>query len=45
MADNRPILLFDSGVGGLSVLAPVRRALPFASIVYAADNGGFRQQR
>lgn len=41
MADDRPILLFDSGVGGLSVLAHVRRALPSASIVYAADNGGF----
>lgn len=41
MADNRPILLFDSGVGGLSVLAHVRHALPSASIVYAADNGGY----
>ncbi len=41
MADNRPILLFDSGVGGLSVLAHVRHVLPSASIVYAADNGGY----
>lgn len=41
MADDRPILLFDSGVGGLSVLAHVRRVLPAASIVYAADNGGY----
>ncbi len=41
MSDARPILLFDSGVGGLSVLAAVRRALPRAPLVYAADNGGF----
>ena len=41
MSDERPLLLFDSGVGGLSVLATVRRALPRAPIVYAADNGGF----
>lgn len=39
--DNRPLLLFDSGVGGLSVLAEVRAALPNAPVVYVADNGGF----
>jgi len=41
MADDRPILIFDSGVGGLSVLAPTRTLLPKASIVYVADNAGF----
>lgn len=41
MTDNRPILLFDSGVGGLSVLEHVRKTLPLAAIVYAADNGGY----
>ena len=41
MFDDRPILLFDSGVGGLSVLAAMRRVLPRASYVYVADNGGF----
>ena len=41
MSDERPLLLFDSGVGGLSVLAEVRAALPKAPIVYVADNGGF----
>ena len=41
MADDRPILIFDSGVGGLSVLAPTRALLPMASFVYVADNGGF----
>ncbi|NBW76243.1 MAG: glutamate racemase [Sphingomonadaceae bacterium] len=35
-----PLLLFDSGVGGLSVLAEVRRLLPHAPVIYAADNGG-----
>lgn len=41
MADDRPLLLFDSGVGGLSVLSHVREALPQASIVYVADNAGY----
>lgn len=35
-----PILLFDSGVGGLSVLAEVRKLLPDAPVIYAADNAG-----
>jgi glutamate racemase len=36
-----PILFFDSGVGGLSVLGPTRALLPQAPIVYAADSAGF----
>jgi glutamate racemase len=36
-----PILFFDSGVGGLSVLGPTRALLANAPIVYAADNAGF----
>ena len=36
-----PLLFFDSGVGGLSVLGPTRALLPNAPIVYAADNAGF----
>jgi glutamate racemase len=36
-----PILFFDSGVGGLSVLAPTRALIPTAPIVYAADSAGF----
>ena len=39
--NDRPLLVFDSGVGGLSVLAELRAALPRAPIVYVADNGGF----
>ncbi|HET9511829.1 MAG TPA: glutamate racemase [Sphingomonas sp.] len=37
----QPILFFDSGVGGLSVVAPTRALLPSAPIVYAADSAGF----
>ena len=40
VVSSAPILLFDSGVGGLSVLAELRRALPQAPVIYAADNGG-----
>lgn len=36
-----PLLFFDSGVGGLSVLAPARALLPNAPVVYAADNAAF----
>jgi glutamate racemase len=38
---STPILFFDSGVGGLSVLQPTRALLPNAPIVYAADSAGF----
>jgi glutamate racemase len=38
---SAPILFFDSGVGGLSVLRPTRELLPNAPIVYAADSAGF----
>lgn len=41
MADTRPILFFDSGIGGLSVLAPTRLLLPAAPVVYVADDAGF----
>jgi glutamate racemase len=35
-----PLLIFDSGVGGLSVLDAVRELLPEAPVIYAADNAG-----
>ncbi len=41
MDPNSPILFFDSGVGGLSVLGPTRELLPNAPIVYAADSAGY----
>jgi len=37
---SAPILLFDSGVGGLTVLAELRKLLPQAPIIYAADTAG-----
>jgi glutamate racemase len=41
MDDAAPILFFDSGVGGLSVVEAARALLPTAPFVYAADSGGF----
>jgi glutamate racemase len=41
MTESRPLLIFDSGVGGLSVLRPIRELLPSAPIVYAADSAGY----
>jgi glutamate racemase len=35
------ILLFDSGMGGLTVARAVAQQLPRAHLVYAADNAGF----
>lgn len=37
---SAPILLFDSGVGGLTVLAALRKVLPQAPVIYAADTAG-----
>ncbi|AEG48470.1 Glutamate racemase [Sphingobium chlorophenolicum L-1] len=41
VAPLAPLLFFDSGVGGLSILAPAQAALPQAPVVYAADSAGF----
>jgi glutamate racemase len=41
MNADAPLLFFDSGVGGLSVLKPTRELLPTAPIIYAADSAGF----
>jgi glutamate racemase len=41
MAKARPLLIFDSGVGGLSVLQPIRALIPNAPIVYVADSAGY----
>jgi len=37
---NAPVLLFDSGVGGLTVLRALREVLPQAPVIYAADLAG-----
>jgi glutamate racemase len=36
---NAPIGVFDSGVGGLSVLREIRALLPHESLLYVADSG------
>ncbi|MDP4180145.1 MAG: glutamate racemase [Bacillota bacterium] len=37
--DNRPIGVFDSGLGGLTVLKEIKRLIPTESVVYFGDNG------
>ena len=37
MSDPRPIGVFDSGIGGLTVVRELRRQLPDESIVYFGD--------
>ncbi|MBO5872767.1 MAG: glutamate racemase [Clostridia bacterium] len=39
MPDNRPIGVFDSGLGGLTVLKELQRVLPNENIVYFGDTG------
>jgi len=38
-AHNRPIGIFDSGVGGLSVLRAIRELMPEEPVIYFADQG------
>lgn len=39
MPSEAPIGVFDSGVGGLSILGEIRRQLPRESLLYVADSG------
>jgi len=39
MPSNAPIGVFDSGVGGLSVLREIRQLLPQERLLYVADSG------
>ena len=39
MSDNRPIGVFDSGLGGLTVVREMQKAMPNESIVYFGDTG------
>jgi glutamate racemase len=41
MNADAPILFFDSGVGGLSVLRPTKALLPTAPMVYVADSAAY----
>ena len=35
--NNKPIGIFDSGVGGLSILAEVKKLLPNETFIFLAD--------
>lgn len=37
--DNRPIGIFDSGVGGLTILLEVKKLLPYENFIFVADQG------
>ena len=39
MSSEAPVGVFDSGVGGLSVLREIRERLPHESLLYVADSG------
>lgn len=38
---KRPIIVFDSGIGGLSIYRPLRSKLPNENIIYVADSQNF----
>lgn len=38
MNQNNPVGIFDSGLGGLSVLAEIRKSLPHEDLLYIADS-------
>jgi glutamate racemase len=40
-AEGKPVLVFDSGIGGLSVLTAIRELMPAQRLVYVADDAGF----
>lgn len=39
--NKKPIIVFDSGIGGLSIYKPLRLALPEENVVYYADSQNF----
>jgi glutamate racemase len=39
--NSKPIIVFDSGIGGLSIYRPLKKTLPSANIVYIADPVNF----
>lgn len=41
VADNRPIGFFDSGIGGLTILAAARQLLPRERVLFLADSAHF----
>jgi len=41
MKTDRPVLMFDSGIGGLTVLREARVLMPDRRFIYVADDAGF----
>jgi glutamate racemase len=41
MGEGGPLLVFDSGIGGLSVLSAIRKELPDIRSIYVADDAAF----
>lgn len=41
MSDKDPIIVFDSGIGGLSIYRPLQKELPNENIIYQADTANF----
>jgi len=41
MDSDRPVLFFDSGLGGLTVLREARYLLPYERLLYVADDAAF----
>lgn len=39
ISDNRPVALFDSGLGGLTALSALQELMPEENIIYFADSG------
>ena len=39
--NNKPLAVFDSGIGSLSVIESLRREMPNESIVYLADRAHY----
>ena len=37
--DNRPVGIFDSGLGGLTAMKALRELLPEENIIYFGDTG------
>lgn len=37
--DNRPIGVFDSGLGGLTAVAEIKKIMPYENIIYLGDTG------
>ena len=40
-SELKPILVFDSGIGGLTVLREARVLMPERGFIYVADDAGF----